>query len=308
MDLALSYSWVGLVAGVLTILSSVVYFIGLLRKSSNMTLRWLLGSACLVILFLGIYGIYITSSFMKFKATVDVRMELNSVSSELRTAILPSFSRLMQDTILTEAHGHALAELLERTVKLRQRTEAIPIKLIGSVKWMMDIYKHNHLAYLDVLVASIEYRRRHLTQAQSYSDYVLRDTENVLEAIKKVKEERQEGGDGKIIKIINWINGDEIANRMYYMKAWSLAVRMLCGDDQTKVGHFVDEIHRIDPSSYLDKYPLTQNIIIKEFIEEYEDEFPTDFLDTFVSHIGSDDRFDTSIRQDDTRSQTTVGP
>src|SRR3990172_4401506 len=139
MDLALSYSWVGLVAGVLTILSSVVYFIGLLRKSSNMTLRWLLGSACLVILFLGIYGIYITSSFMKFKATVDVRMELNSVSSELRTAILPSFSRLMQDTILTEAHGHALAELLERTVKLRQRTEAIPIKLIGSVKWMMDI-------------------------------------------------------------------------------------------------------------------------------------------------------------------------
>ena len=96
--------------------------------------------------------------------------------------------------------------------------------------------------------------------------------------VESVKEKTQEKYDEYMSELIIWFEEDDVENRLNYLWAWSLAVKLLNNAPYTTPKKIENKIKKISIGTYLDKYPLKFNYHFQKVKGQFNEKFRKDYF------------------------------
>ena len=111
-----------------------------------------------------------------------------------------------------------------------------------------QIYKYDIQQYICTILAQL-LLSRYTEESNYYYQLGMNATNKVLELIKDVEIiSKKKGSDSYEFSVLNWINDQEIKNRMYFNRAWLVGIKALSDDLVNKLEYeeYLNQISKVD--------------------------------------------------------------
>lgn len=269
------YYIVAIVAGMVTIVAGIKGIFREFRKKELFRISYFTGF--LIICLVGIFFLsyFIVSSFKEetkeTRMLAQSRYEITKVRDELWFNILGEYTQLLENP--TQATLADTVELMNKAADLYKKTFSFSDSRLDLG---LTIFKHDYLCYSAVIVASLE---RNSTRAIEWANTSISAAQKAFKLISDVNKKHLKMSDDDVNKLLLWIEEDNVENRLYYLWAWALAIKLLNEDEYITPKMIEDKIDKISLGTYLVIYELDFNYHFKKLEDQFSEKFHKAYFD-----------------------------
>jgi len=217
----------------------------------------------------GIFGLYlITGSTYYFtrkhyEKKADIQRRLGQYRDQFYHDILFKYANLIDNPQVTFKDTCTL--LFQSENFFRKTLSLIENGSNEGIK----IFKNDYLCYLSVIISTLQQDK---DSTRVWADSCLYFAKITFDSIDKIKKKYRQ--DGKNLKnLLDWIKRDDLENRLHYLWAWALAVKILNGEN-IALSDIVRQITDIrQPQRYLREYPLSYNYYFRRLRDRFSEDF-----------------------------------